>query len=109
LIVCHDTKLANTAGPENPVLAKMKLPILFVSLNRAFILLYFSLNKIFMDHKQDLEDLNRQALDKFHAYVKMKDKLREEDHKKLHAAKEEWQTAWNKLKDVLMVLERLEI
>jgi len=28
---------------------------------------------------------------------------------KLHKAKEEWQVAWNKFMEALMVLERLEI
>lgn len=62
-----------------------------------------------MDHRQQLEDLNAQALEKFNEYVKLRDKWREEDHKKVHEAREEWQAAWNKLKEVLMMLERLEI
>jgi hypothetical protein len=62
-----------------------------------------------MEHREKLEELNSQALEKFHEYAKMKDKLGEEQQKKLHDAKNEWQEAWIKLRDVLMVLERLEI
>jgi hypothetical protein len=62
-----------------------------------------------MEHRKKLEDLNKEALEKFHEYVKTKDKWKEEDHQKLHAAKDEWQAAWIKLREALMVLERLEI
>lgn len=62
-----------------------------------------------MDHRQKLEELHQQALDKFQEYEKLKDKLDKDQHQQLQDAKGEWQTAWNKLRDVLMVLERLEI
>jgi hypothetical protein len=62
-----------------------------------------------MEHKKILEDLNKESLQKLEEYVKTKEALKEEDHEKLHQAKDEWQTAWNKLMETLMVLERLEI
>ena len=43
-------------------------------------------------------------------YIKTKEvALKEVDHKTLHQAKEEWQLAWNKLMEALLVLERIEI
>lgn len=62
-----------------------------------------------MEHKKKLEELNQESLQKFEDYLKSKGELKEEDHLKLHNAKEEWQVAWSKLMDALMVLERLEI
>jgi hypothetical protein len=62
-----------------------------------------------MDHKQKLEELNKAAVEKLKEYTEKKDNLSEEHQEQLHKAKHEWQTAWNKLMDVLMVLERLEI
>ncbi len=62
-----------------------------------------------MEHRKKLEDLNKESLQKLDEFVKTKEGLNEEDHKKLHSAKEEWQIAWNKLREALMVLERIEI
>jgi hypothetical protein len=62
-----------------------------------------------MEHKKKLEDLNKESLQKFEEYVKTKGGLKEDDHEKLHKAKDDWQVAWNKLMEALMVLERLEI
>ena len=62
-----------------------------------------------MEHKKKLEELNSESLQKFDEYVKAKGELKSEDHEKLHKAKDEWQVAWNKLMEALMVLERLEI
>lgn len=62
-----------------------------------------------MEHKNKLEELNKESLQKLEDYVKAKGNLKEEDHDKLHQAKDEWQTAWNKLMEALMVLERIEI
>lgn len=62
-----------------------------------------------MEHKKILEDLNKESLQKLEEYVKTKEALKEEDHEKLQQSKDEWQTAWNKLMETLMVLERLEI
>lgn len=62
-----------------------------------------------MEHRKKLEELNKESLQKLDEFVKTKEGLKEEDHKKLHSAKEEWQIAWNKLREALMVLERIEI
>ena len=62
-----------------------------------------------MEHKKRLEELNRESLQKLEEYLKTKQKLTEDHHKKVHKAKDEWQVAWNKLMEALMVLERLEI
>jgi chromosome segregation ATPase len=62
-----------------------------------------------MDHKEKLEELNKAALEKLNEYAKKKESLSEEHQQQLHEAKHEWQTAWNKLMEVMLVLERLEI
>lgn len=63
-----------------------------------------------MDHKNKLEALNKEALQKLEDYIKEKGASHTEEHSdKLHSAKNEWQTSWNKLMETLMVLEKLEI
>ena len=62
-----------------------------------------------MDHKQKLENLNKETLEQFEAYLKSKGQLKEDEHLKVVKAHEEWQTAWNKFMETLMVLERLEL
>ena len=62
-----------------------------------------------MDHKQKLEELNKESLKQFEEYLKTKDNLKKEHHENLHTAKEEWQVAWAKFMEALLVLERLEI
>ena len=62
-----------------------------------------------MEHKKKLEELNQQSLQNLEEYLKSKELLLKEDHKKVNEAKEEWQVAWNKLMETLIVLERLEI
>ena len=61
-----------------------------------------------MEHKNKLEELNKEALEKLEDYMKQKGGT-DEEHSKVHSAKEEWQVAWNKLMETLLVLERLEI
>ena len=62
-----------------------------------------------MEHKKRLEELNRESLQKLEEYLKTKQVLTEDHHEKVNKAKDEWQVAWNKLMEALMVLERLEI
>ena len=62
-----------------------------------------------MEHKKRLEELNKESLLKLEEYLKTKEALTEDNHEKVHKAKEEWQIAWNKLMEALLVLERLEI
>ncbi len=62
-----------------------------------------------MDHKNKLEELNKEALEKLENYMKEKGTSSSEYHEKVHSAKDEWQLAWNKMMETLMVLEKLEI
>ena len=62
-----------------------------------------------MGHKKKLAELHKQSLQKVEDYVKKKGELKEEDHEKVHRAKDEWQKAWTKLMEALIVLERIEI
>jgi hypothetical protein len=62
-----------------------------------------------MDHKNKLEELNKEALEKLENYMKEKGSAGSDEHNKIHSAKDEWQVAWNKLMETLMVLEKLEI
>ena len=62
-----------------------------------------------MEHKKKLEELNTESLQKLEEYLKTKETLLDENHENVHKLKEEWQVAWNKLMEALIVLERLEI
>ena len=63
-----------------------------------------------MEFKKKLEEMHVEFLEKMEDYLQTKkEMLKEEDHPKLHTAKEEWQTAWEKIKEVLITLERIEI
>jgi len=62
-----------------------------------------------MDHRQQLENLNKESLKQIEAYLKSKGQLKEDEHLKVVKAKEDWQLAWNKFMETLMVLERLEL
>jgi hypothetical protein len=62
-----------------------------------------------MEHKKKLEELHQESLQKLEEFVQTKKTLKKEDHENLHRAKEEWQVAWSKLMEALLVMERLEI
>ncbi len=62
-----------------------------------------------MEHKKELEDLNKQSLEKIEAYLKTKDNLKDEHHEKINEAKNKWQSSWTDFMDVMMYLETLEI
>lgn len=62
-----------------------------------------------MEHRKDLEDLNKTSMEKLDHYLRTKEKLGGEDSDKLHRAKKEWQEAWNKLREVLIYLEGVEL
>jgi len=62
-----------------------------------------------MDHKEKLDELHKASVEKLEEYLKAKGELKQDDHEKVHAAKDEWANAWNKLMETLLVLERLEI
>lgn len=62
-----------------------------------------------MEHKEHLEKLNAESLKKIEAYIRGKRDLKPEAHEKIRSAKEEWQLAWNKLMEAMLVFERIEI
>ena len=62
-----------------------------------------------MDHKKELDALNKKSLDKLDQYLKTKNNLGKDHHEKLEDAKKKWQASWTDLMDVLMYLERIEI
>ena len=62
-----------------------------------------------MGNKKKLEELHQKSIQRVDDYVKKKGALKEESHEKLKQAKDEWQKAWAKLMDALIVLERIEI
>lgn len=62
-----------------------------------------------MDHKEKLTELHNASVEKIEEYIKAKGELKQDDHEKVHAAKDEWANAWNKMMETLLVLERLEI
>lgn len=62
-----------------------------------------------MEHKKELENLNKKSLDKIDEYLKTKKNLGKEHHEKLNDAKKKWQSSWSELMDVLMYLETVEI
>lgn len=62
-----------------------------------------------MDHKEKLTKLHAKSLKKVDEYIKTKGKLKRTEHAKMNAAKKEWNAAWNKMMEMLLVLEKLEI
>ncbi len=62
-----------------------------------------------MEHKEHLEALNKEALEKLDDYIKTKGEAGAEHHEKINTAKEKWQKAWNEFLETLLVLEKLEI
>ena len=62
-----------------------------------------------MEHKKELEDLNKRSLEKYDEYVKSKTNLDKEHQEKLAEAKNKWQSSHAELMEFLMYLETLEI
>jgi hypothetical protein len=62
-----------------------------------------------MEHRKELEELNKKSLEKLDQYLKSKGTLGDGDSAKLHDAKKEWQDAWNKFREVLIYLEKFEL
>ena len=62
-----------------------------------------------MEHKKELEDLNKRSLEKYDEYVQSKTNLDQEHLEKLTEAKDKWQSSHAELMKFLMYLETLEI
>jgi Na+/phosphate symporter len=62
-----------------------------------------------MEHKKELEELNKKSLEKIDEYIKAKGSLNKEHHEKLTEAKNKWQSSWSDFMDLLMYLERVEL
>lgn len=62
-----------------------------------------------MTHKEELDELHKKSLSKFDEYLEIKQGSSKEAQEKLQQEKNEWQLAWNKLMETMLVLERLEI
>ena len=62
-----------------------------------------------MEHKEKLEELNKESLAKVDEYLKSKGEIANEHHEKITQAKKEWQVAWNNFLETLLMLEQLEI
>ena len=62
-----------------------------------------------MTHKEELDELHKKSLSKFDEYLENNPGASKEAQEKLQQEKNEWQVAWNKLMETMLVLERLEI
>ncbi len=62
-----------------------------------------------MTHKEELDELHKKSLSKFDEYMENKHGKSTEEQERLLQEKSEWQIAWNKLMETMLVLERLEI
>ena len=62
-----------------------------------------------MDQKKKLAELHEESIKNFDEYLKAKGEIAQEHHEKIHDAKKNWQIAWSKMMETLMVLENLEI
>ncbi|MFT3681376.1 MAG: hypothetical protein QM791_13950 [Ferruginibacter sp.] len=58
--------------------------------------------------REELEKAHQQSLTTFDDYLAKKG-VSKDDEEKISQAKKEWEAAWNKLMETLLVLERLEI
>ena len=62
-----------------------------------------------MKDKKKLTELHAKSLKKVDEYIKTKGKLKKAQHTKVHAAKNEWDASWNKMMEMMLMLEKLEI
>lgn len=62
-----------------------------------------------MKHKKKLTELHEKSLKKVDEYLATKGKLKKAQHTKVHAAKNEWNASWNKMMEMMVMLEKLEI
>jgi hypothetical protein len=62
-----------------------------------------------MDHKNKLTNLHKESLEKLEQYIASNTLIEPSEKKKIHDAKNEWQEAWIKLQEALIILEKIEI
>ena len=62
-----------------------------------------------MEHRKDLEELNKKSLEKYDEYLQSKTNLDKEHHEKLTEAKNKWQSSHADLMKFFIYLETLEI
>ncbi|HMG82193.1 MAG TPA: hypothetical protein VK559_04090 [Ferruginibacter sp.] len=62
-----------------------------------------------MDHRNKLADLHKESLQKLEETVASNTLLAASERKKIHDAQNEWQNAWIKLEEALLILEKIEI
>ncbi len=62
-----------------------------------------------MEKTNQLNELNKDVLEKSEAYISSKTGAGDEHHEKIKTAKDKWQAAWNEFLETLLVLEKLEI
>ena len=62
-----------------------------------------------MDHTEKLDALHKEAIASLEAYLEAKGYPKPETDGDIHEAKTEWQNAWLKLRELMMVLEKIEI
>ncbi len=62
-----------------------------------------------MEQKEKLDELHQASLEKANEYLQSKGAIDQEHNEKIDEAKKEWQAAWIKFRELLMVLETLEI
>jgi len=60
-----------------------------------------------MTYKEELEQMHKRSLLQVEHFINKKSD--KDDHEHLHQLKTDWEAAWNKLMETLLVLERLEI
>lgn len=61
-----------------------------------------------MEHKKELEELNKKSLEKFEEYLRKKN-IGKEHQEKIEEAKNKWQSSHTDFMNFLMYLETLEI
>jgi hypothetical protein len=59
-------------------------------------------------NREELEKAHQQSLKQYEAYLNKKN-VTDGDKEKITQAKSEWEVAWAKLMETMLVLERLEI
>lgn len=62
-----------------------------------------------MEHTKQLEELNKEVLEKLDEYIKARGEVADIHSEKIGEAKDRWQSAWNEFLETLVVLQKVEI